>query len=251
MAYNSIPGGLESDSDDSDDLYFAGDLEKPKKITLWDLMKDKPRPDYVEVDWTTAVEPKVPLRGLVNLKTVIKDASEDEDTEEVSEEFKSSAPLSEYEDSIVFLDKLRVSAINGNLDYIKKYLPKVGVDIKLKNGWSCLQWAASAAQPEVVLFCLENGADPNQHKANTTVLMNAVLASTDSAIDVNHAKELAIVECIHHLIAHGARIDERDIVGTTALSFAAKKNRSKVVTALIDHGANMDQGDQWLYCVSN
>lgn len=272
-----IPGGFESEDDsyDSDGFMFNDDIEKPKRLTVWDFMKQDRRHDLVDIDWGTAAIVEEPRKGIVNLDTIADGTKSDLiQCQEKKSDLKTNPRLC--------LDTIRVAAMNGNLEYVKKYLSKVGVDIRLKNEWTCLMWATAHAHPEIVRFCLESGADANQHKSKMTVLMVASVAhihasdnvtkfcysplsdpnsfetSTDGAVDfdtnptivITRDREADIVTCIDFLVGHGAKVNDVDPCGTTALLFAVKKNRRLVLDKLLSLGANLNHADTYGYSVS-
>jgi uncharacterized protein len=94
-------------------------------------------------------------------------------------------------------------------------------------GVTPLVLACEAGSAEVVKLLLNARADPNQTLLNgETPLMMA--ARTGS---------VAVIEA---LLAHGAKIDEREkLRGTTALMWAAASSNAHAVRALIRHGANI------------
>lgn len=47
-------------------------------------------------------------------------------------------------------------------------LTGVAVDQVLKGGWTCLLFASSSGQPQVVDYVLQQGANPNMHKGEWT-----------------------------------------------------------------------------------
>ena len=277
-----VPGGFESEDDynDSDDGFmFNDDIGKPKRLTIWDFMKQDRKPDVVDIDWGTAVTVKEPRKGIVSLDTIADGTKSDliqcQDNKSDLDSDKSDLKTNPR----LCLDTIRVAAINGNLDYVRQYLPRVGIDIRLKNEWTCLMWATAHAHPEIVRFCLESGADANQHKSNMTVLMVACVAqidtsdnvtelcysplsdpdsfatSTDGAgtnptIVITQDREADIGICIDLLVGHGAKVDEIDPCGTTALIFAVKKNRRLVLDKLLSLGANVNHADTYGYTVS-
>lgn len=273
-----VPGGFESEDDyDSDDGFmFSDEIEKPRRLTVWDFMKQDRKLDVVEIDWGAAVVVSEPRKGIVNLDTTAVGTTSDliqcqDDKSDLKSDLKTSPCLC--------LDTIRVAAMNGNLDYVRKYLPIVGVDIRLKNEWTCLMWATAHARPEIVRFCLESGADANQHKSNMTVLMVACVAqidtsdnvkklcysplsdpdfatSTDGAGDTNPTivitqdREADIGTCVDLLVGHGAEVNQIDPSGTTPLIFAVKKNRRLLVDKLLTLGANINHADTYGYSVS-
>lgn len=103
--------------------------------------------------------------------------------------------------------------------------------------------AALSGDVELMRVLLENGADPNiPTTLGTTALMaasgmNWVIAQTYSHDDAEYA------EAVKLCLEHGAGVDTTNSLGLTALHAAANRGIESIVQILADHGARLDVKD--------
>ena len=209
---------VDEDFDDDDDAYMFFDndsLRNKKRLTLSDFLPVAQVSDGF--DWGTGSEAKKQPRLIL---TTMQNGER------------------------MFVDDFRLAAMNGKSEQVKQFIAeaKLPVDTLLKDEWTALMTAASAAQDQIVLLLLESGADPNLGKKDFKPLMAAVCATADCD---NEVLENRIVTCVTHLIKFGAKVDAMDLYRTTALHFAVKKNHIQVAKALLDHKANVNAQDYY------
>jgi ankyrin repeat protein len=211
-----LPDDDFDDEDGDEYIYFADDpLRKRKPLLLSDFLPQAQISGTF--DWGTGQEAeKQPRLILITMENGEK----------------------------IVVDDLRLAAINGNLDVVKKILSesKMAVDTPLKDELTALIAAASAAQDQVVLFLLQSDADPNIGKNRYFPLMAAAGATADCEDSV---LEQRIVACINHLIQFGAKVNAVDVYQTPALHFAVKNNRIQVTKSLLSHNANVNARDSF------
>ena len=124
-------------------------------------------------------------------------------------------------------------AFSGSLRLLRQALPNNELVNQADSlGFRPITYAAFGNEdPEVVRMLIEAGADVNSRVAksyagnNWTVLMYAASNNSQEVVEI--------------LIANKAEIDAQSTNGFTALMAAAKyNNRPKVITSLLDAGAN-------------
>lgn len=172
------------------------------------------------------------------------------------------------------LHELRHAVLQGRLEAVTKLLDAgVCVDQTLRQGWTALMFASSAAQVAVVRLLLQREADPNAHKELFTPLMAACASSvrdpnnnnntnstassitsdfTDSSkvqaddqlVDSSESRLLSVVEL---LVSHGATVNSTERHRLTPLMFASKGGRPTLVRSLLKAGAlpNMQDNKGW------
>lgn len=219
-----LPDGLLSDSDDEvDDIVYNDDRPREKKrpLTLADFLP-KPNIPSEPIDWGTAWEPP--------------------------KEVQIMAPVPKRKGEKLFVDNLRIAAINGNLEFLQKQIRDGGVDVDmpLKNEWTALLYACNHCHPHVVAFLLSCKANVNYSKKSFTPLMAAVCAAPEDTRNEDEIEE-RIISCVDLLFSNGAKINAQDSFKASPLHFAIKKNRLRVIAKLLDLGANVNQQDNYGY----
>lgn len=87
-----------------------------------------------------------------------------------------------------------------------------------------------SAQSIIMSLLLAKGADPNAPGAHgRTPLMQVAAWGHGRAWDLRTAEML---------LSHGARVDEEDVFGNTALILATERGKADIVRLLADHGAS-------------
>lgn len=125
-----------------------------------------------------------------------------------------------------------------------------GADLNAKAGMPALFWAARRGDDAVMRDLLEAGADPNiradKHYVSLdryplkdgTVMLETLNRACNADMKQHRLKERkAIVEL---LLAHGAKVNDVDGEGITALHVAANTGLIDVVELLIQAGANVN-----------
>ena len=98
--------------------------------------------------------------------------------------------------------------------------------VRDRYGRTPLMEACQAGRPENMRLLVQRGADANAFdKEKTTVLMHACAGASDGKV-------------VRYLISHGARVNERNAYGCTALMIAAARGNVDVVRVLLRHGAD-------------
>lgn len=95
------------------------------------------------------------------------------------------------------------------------------------DGFTPLGLASFFGHPEAARLLLANGADPNLAAQNSTrvaPLHSAVAGGSD--------------EIVRELLAHGADVHARQVLGFTALHGAAVEGSDEMICLLLDHGAD-------------
>ncbi|MGI9404647.1 MAG: ankyrin repeat domain-containing protein [Hyphomicrobium sp.] len=133
---------------------------------------------------------------------------------------------------------IAAAAYMGTPEMVEVLL-KGGADPMLVDqfGKSPMSYAAGRGFTDVVRVLLDGGIDVNARYGNDlTALMWAAGHSADAGY-------LDALEVMNLLISRGARIDDRDDRGRTALMMAAELGHDEVVEALLDHGADVSLVD--------
>jgi uncharacterized protein len=126
------------------------------------------------------------------------------------------------------------------------------VDLANREGWTALAYAvtvretekqAEASGIEIVKLLIANGANVNARfnhfqDGERTVLMQAI-ASTET--DDPAKKGYLAVEM---LVAKGAKVDDPDGAGRTALMYAVRAAKTRLVELLLAKGAKVDAQDR-------
>ncbi len=133
---------------------------------------------------------------------------------------------------------IAAAAYMGTPDMVEVLLEN-GADPMLVDqfGKSPMCYAAGRGFTDVVRVLLDGGVDVNARYGNDlTALMWAAGHSADAGY-------LDALEVMNLLISRGARIDDRDDRGRTALMMAAELGHDEVVDALLGHGADVSLVD--------
>ena len=119
------------------------------------------------------------------------------------------------------------ACISGDLPSIKTLLNQaVDINQKGSNGWGALMVAAAKGHVQAVKLLLAEGADANTHDVYFwTPLHRASYENRDAVV-----RELLNVS--------GLNIDAKDDQGATALHHAASKGNLRIVSQLLDMGAD-------------
>jgi ankyrin repeat protein len=144
---------------------------------------------------------------------------------------------------------------------------RASVNLPGRSGTSALAAAAFAGNAAIVKMLLAAGADPNlaDISGKTPVLYAAgrgfqpifeTLLASGVAVDAKHAHDLTVLmwaaghandvpedeglALVQFLLDRGARIEERDDRGRTALMIAAELGRTAIVAELLKRGAARD-----------
>lgn len=123
-----------------------------------------------------------------------------------------------------------------------------------KNGLNALHWAIESGNVDAALWIIRSGlVDLNaQTKKGDTALLIAVRKRAWAVVDallqkgadpnisnalgvspILMAAEKGDIEYIDRLVAHGGRVDHRDLQGRSALHYAAKRDQRRIVRHLI------------------
>ncbi len=134
---------------------------------------------------------------------------------------------------------LTAAAYTGNFEIVQLLLAK-GAEIKTIDATdkSALAYAAGRGFARVVRLLLENGADPNARLGNElTALMWAAGHSEE-------AGSADAIDTIGVLLDAGARVDDMDNRGRTALMIAAELGHTAAAGTLIARGADKELRDK-------
>jgi uncharacterized protein len=105
-------------------------------------------------------------------------------------------------------------------------------------GKSAIVYAAARASSPIVARLLDRGIDVNARYANDLTLLMWGAGYDDSA------KAADAVDVVRLLLDRGARIEDRDNRGRTALMIAAETNHAEVVDLLLSRGADPQARDK-------
>lgn len=157
--------------------------------------------------------------------------------------------------------------MTGDIEVVQKYLDSYqDVDKFLSTGWTLLLYAASYAQPKLMHFLLEHGADPNKHKDGFTpflALCSSIKQKSEDSLeclkllvnrhDVNNIvqavskqRETALMYAcksqsapfVNELLQYVTDINAADCDGKTALMYAVTANRIEIVKILLEHNVD-------------
>ncbi|WP_074407583.1 MULTISPECIES: ankyrin repeat domain-containing protein [Aquimarina] len=120
---------------------------------------------------------------------------------------------------------LHIAIARGEMDKIIDELNKgTNINCLAGDGLSTLQWAMTA-DPNILNFLLENGADPNSR-------------STEGATPIMNAVQSDKIEHLNLLIKNNADVNAKDERGFTALHRASEMGRDEMVRMLLANGAD-------------
>ena len=134
---------------------------------------------------------------------------------------------------------IAVAAYRGN-DTIVEALLARGADDRAtdETGKSPIVYAAAAARVDVVTRLLARNIDVNARYPNDLTLLMWASGPDESA------PEPQAIKVVRQLLDAGARIDDRDARGRTALMIAAEGGRAGIANLLLARGADPDAQGQ-------
>ena len=106
-------------------------------------------------------------------------------------------------------------------------------------GNSPLDFATDLGQPEIVKLLLEAGADPNGFRARDSW--------GDTYSPLFQSFRTGRIEVVRLLLDHGARLQETNNIGTTALMDAARRPHPDVLALLIERGQSVNAANRFGY----
>jgi arylsulfatase A-like enzyme len=116
---------------------------------------------------------------------------------------------------------LMLAAYNGHKEIVKLLLENgAKVDVKDKNGRTALMYASTGSFPKTVKLLLENGADTNV-QGNQEGFTPLMFSATEGNVEVAKI-----------LLEHGADKTIQDTDNDTALDFAKRQNKQKLIDLL-------------------
>ncbi|TYZ62460.1 hypothetical protein PybrP1_005581 [[Pythium] brassicae (nom. inval.)] len=124
-------------------------------------------------------------------------------------------------DKVMARHPFHYAAVEGRAAFVRALLARRLVDVNLvdADGCSAVYYAAANGHADVLRELLARGADPN-------------VASVRRA-PLHCATEWRRAECVALLLAHGARADEVDTSGSTALDIARAKGFEEIERLLL------------------
>lgn len=139
--------------------------------------------------------------------------------------------------SPIVLDDFKTAASRGKLEEVQEFIERgVEVDCMLKAGWTALMYAASCGQAEMVKYLLDQGANPDFHKASFMYSPLMAVCSSNLAED-------SILECLTLLTDRGADVNTHEKSHMTPLMVASQHGHVKVVEKLLSCGAEVNNVD--------
>jgi ankyrin repeat protein len=121
-----------------------------------------------------------------------------------------------------------MEAVSSENAEVFSYYLENGADIHAKNklGADALTMALSGHNDKIILSLLKAGANPN-HQWNKKNLSHLMLASRNGNVTAAKA-----------LLEHGAKINDTDIEGNTALHYASEEGFIEIVKILLNKNAD-------------
>jgi len=137
----------------------------------------------------------------------------------------------ELEDDIL-LTAIR-HAPQGSLVELVGVLINAGANVNTvdRNGATALSLAIALEQPVVAKFLVDAKADVN-------------LTTANQSYPIIEASKKGMEHLVNQLIRNGAKIDQKDQLGRTALLAAVARGQNRIVTTLLRAGADALQKDQ-------
>lgn len=141
----------------------------------------------------------------------------------------------------------------GNVEAVKVLLDH-GADANAKEsfrGQTALMWAAAENHPDVVRMLLAKGADPKVRSSDRDTTPPKLMAGTPAApiskgglTAMVFAARQGSIEAAKALVEAGADINEGDADGHTPLLIAILNNHDDLAEMLIDKGADVNAADK-------
>ncbi len=139
---------------------------------------------------------------------------------------------------------LNAAARNGQLKVVKFLLDnKANIETRDGSTLTPLLSAARAGSKEIVELLLDRGANVN---AVSTANINHQFSSwynPEGFSALHYAVSSGNKGMSEVLLAHGAKVDAKDVSGSTALMLAARSGFKTIAEMLIAHGADVNAGD--------
>uniref|UniRef100_A0A1B6CTH6 SAM domain-containing protein n=1 Tax=Clastoptera arizonana TaxID=38151 RepID=A0A1B6CTH6_9HEMI len=147
-----------------------------------------------------------------------------------SKYFETGDDKNDFNDEEKLLEAIR----HGNIKVIKQHIQN-GFKIERKIGiWPMLMHACSAGHPKLLEYLMSEGANPKMSFGQYTPLMALCCSPT--------AYEDDLLKCFE-LLKDKIEINSKNEFGLTALMFAAKENRLKLVDKLINNQCDINLQD--------
>lgn len=141
----------------------------------------------------------------------------------------------------------------GNADAVKALLEH-GADVNAKEsfrGQTALMWAAAENHADVVKLLISHGADPKVHSSDRDTTPPKLMAGTPAApisrgglTALVFAARQGSIDAAEALLEGGADIDEGDADGHTPLLISILNNHDDLAQILIGKGANVNAADK-------
>ncbi len=148
---------------------------------------------------------------------------------------------------------LMTASRTGNVAAVKTLLDQ-GADANAKEsfrGQTSLMWAAAENHPDVVKLLLAHGADPKVLSSDRDTTPPKLMAGTPAApisrgglTALIFAARQGSIESAEALIQAGADINQGDADGNTPLLIAILNNHDDLAQVLIDKGANVNAANK-------
>jgi len=134
------------------------------------------------------------------------------------------------------MEDLQLAATRGDLTKVQ-YLIDSGFDVNemFKSGWTLVMYAAEGAQPEVLEYCVSQGADVNYHYQMFYPIM--ALCNEHSAPD-------KVLACAGILLKAGALVNVHDKHHTSTLMLAAQRGLADTVQLLCTQSVDYNKQDR-------
>lgn len=134
------------------------------------------------------------------------------------------------------LDDLQLAATRGNLNKVQQLLDSgFDVNTEFKSGWTLVMYASEGAQPEVLEYCVSQGADVNYHYQMFYPLM---------ALCNEHSDPDKVLECTRILLAAKAQVNVHDKHHTSTLMLASQRGLTDTVKLLCQQSVDYNKQDR-------
>lgn len=142
-----------------------------------------------------------------------------------------------------------------NQELIKRLILSKAMDVNYRSesdfdGRSALHFAAKSAQPSMVKFLLDHGANVNLRTASTGQYTPLHFISRSM-----HQNSTDLIDAAEILLSNGAEVDARNHFNSTPLHLAANYGNLKLVEVFLNHGSdvnliNRDRSSALFFCAS-